>query len=103
MSAQTAIQKKINERLNEAKLKNPSFSIRAFAKRLGVSPTTLSLLLSGRRRISPKLAASLVDRLDLSPAEARALLSLFPSKRPYRRATDLVDSEQAQQLTMDQY
>jgi uncharacterized protein (TIGR02147 family) len=103
MKAQTAIQKKINERLSEAKLKNPSFSIRAFAKRLGVSPTTLSLLLSGRRRVSPKLAKSLVDRLDLSPAEAKEILSLLPSKRPYRRATDLVDSEQAQQLTMDQY
>lgn len=103
MKEQAAIQKKISEKLNETKVKNPSFSIRAFSKRLGVSPTTLSLILSGRRNVSRKLAESLVDRLDLSPWESHEILSLFPKKRPYRRGADDVDSTQSLQLTMDQY
>ncbi len=103
MNAQAAIQKKISEKLAEAKLRNPAFWIRAFAKRLGVSPTTLSRILSGRRRVSKKLAEQLLGNLGLSPSETQKIISLFPKKRPYRRTDiDLSDSKQAL-LTMDQY
>ena len=106
MTAQTAIQNKIGERLAEARFKNPAFSIRAFSKRLGVSPTTLSRILNGRRSVSAKLATQLIERLGLSPIEAQKILSLFPVRRQYRRSELSEDDSTTQQsliLTMDQY
>jgi uncharacterized protein (TIGR02147 family) len=60
--------------LEERRMRNPVFSLRSFAKKLGVSPTTLSLLLSGKRRLTPRLAERMAARLNLSPVESHALV-----------------------------
>jgi uncharacterized protein (TIGR02147 family) len=105
MTAQAAIQRKVGERLLELQHRNPAFSIRAFSRRLGVSPATLSRLLSGKRRVSRDLAARIVDGLELGPADADAILSLFPVRergtaaaRGARTAT-----RDTLELTMDHY
>ena len=41
--------------------KNPRYSLRAFARDLGFSHTLLSLIFSGRRKVSTKLYARLQD------------------------------------------
>lgn len=76
-SPQIAIQQTLQEALTSAKTRNPSFSLRAFAQRLGVSPSSLSEILNGKRRVSRKLAERVTDRLCLPPAEREALLNLF--------------------------
>lgn len=48
----------------------PEFSLRDFASALGMSSGALSELLSGKRKMGPRLAARLAERMELSP-EAR--------------------------------
>jgi uncharacterized protein (TIGR02147 family) len=57
----------------ERRQKNPSYSLRAFARDLSVSPTALSQVLSYQRDLSPKNLARVADRLALSPEKANSL------------------------------
>lgn len=68
-------------RLAEGRLQNPSFSLRSFARRLGVSPAYLSLLISGKRRLTTPIAIQLAERLSLSPADRAALLAAADKKK----------------------
>lgn len=49
---------------------NPAYSLRAFAKDLGVAPSTLSEVISGTKGISQAMSRQLMKRLQLSPEEA---------------------------------
>ena len=49
MEAQAYLQKTLRERLDVLKTKNTSFSLRAFARLLDVSPASLSEFLNGKR------------------------------------------------------
>lgn len=51
--------------------KNTAYSVRAFAKRLRIHPTTLSQILSGKRKITARTYVRLADRLEI-PASQRA-------------------------------
>lgn len=55
--------------------KNPSYSLRAFAKSLGISHTALSLIFSGKRDINSKLIAKVADKLDLSFRQRKLFLA----------------------------
>lgn len=55
--------------------KNPHYSLRAFAKSVGISHTVLSLVLSGKRGLSKKAATKIADELSLDPSERIQLLS----------------------------
>jgi len=50
------------------------YSLRTFAKHLGVSHTLLSLIMSGKRPLSAKTARLLAERLQLSPERSASLL-----------------------------
>jgi uncharacterized protein (TIGR02147 family) len=52
---------------------NGSYSLRAFAKRLVVSPAQLSQLMSGKRPLSSKMASRIAEKLALSPSERRTV------------------------------
>lgn len=47
--------------------KNPNYSIRAYARQLGIYHATLSALLAGKRPITEKTAKKIVQKLDLDP------------------------------------
>ena len=49
---------------------NPAYSMRRFAQQLGLSPATLSGVLSGKRKLSLKTALEVAERLSLPPAHA---------------------------------
>ena len=51
------------------KERNPSLSLRAFARWLQISPAQLSQVISGKRPLTQKMAASLSKRLGHSPKE----------------------------------
>ncbi len=59
--------------------KNPQFSLRAFARQVDVSPAVLSRVLSGKRRLTFKLAVRIADALVLGPLEREELYSFFTS------------------------
>jgi uncharacterized protein (TIGR02147 family) len=54
--------------------KNSGYSLRSFARSLGVHHTTLSRLLSGKRALNPKAVQRLCQALKLSPVETNAFL-----------------------------
>lgn len=62
------------EEMTARQQRNPSLSLRSFAGKLGISPPQLSGLLSGKRRLTPKIARQIADRLNLSPREKWALV-----------------------------
>src|SRR3954471_19624664 len=59
----------LGARLRAARKRNPRFSLRAFARRLGVDHSTLSQILRGKRRLTARQAALMGKRLGLA-AEA---------------------------------
>jgi len=64
-----AIQHLLHTRLTEAKARNSALSIRAFSRRLGLSPSMLSRVLSGQRTVSRSQAERIAQALLLPPDE----------------------------------
>ncbi len=60
---------------------NPQFSLRAYAKRLGIHVGALSSILNGKRNVSRKLAERVARRMMLDPQKRSELLGFFPAKR----------------------
>lgn len=63
--------------MGEAQAKNPHFSQSAFAKKVGIAPSTLSEVLSGKRRVSFEKANEITLRLGLSDEQRDEILSSF--------------------------
>ncbi len=104
-SAQAAIQQKLYEAFNDARSRNPHVSLRAFARRLAVSPAALSEILRGKRRISMNRAKELIERMGLDPQESDRILDLFASEsRGHAKKTNVTNSDiKALQTVTDQY
>jgi len=75
------LQKLLYTRIVETQGRNPQFSLRAFAKKIGIGSGPLSQILSGRRTVSRKMAVKLCDALLLDPQERHEVLSEFPDKK----------------------
>lgn len=71
----------LRDELSRRTAKNSRYSLRSFAKSLGLSHTTLSLTLSGKRPLSRKAALQIADRLCLEPDLAAAFVGASPSPR----------------------
>ena len=52
---------------------NPSYSLRAFARKLNIAPSTLSEVMSGKKRASREMAARLASALKLKSSETEYL------------------------------
>ena len=63
------------------KTKNPIFSMRAYARLLGIDPGTLSRVLSGQQRLSLQSGVQIVKRLDLTQDEQNQLLESLVEER----------------------
>jgi len=68
---------------NERKDKNPRYSLRAFARSLGVSSGQLSEILSGKRPLSHKLARRISIALTLTEVEAQKLIFLVSQQSQF--------------------
>ena len=80
MNEQLAIQAKIRSHFAQLQRKNPAFSLRAFALKLDISPSALSEIMAGKRKISQKMAVKLLDRMYLDPQESDEIKKLFEVK-----------------------
>lgn len=79
--------------------KNPSYSLRAFAKNLGISHTALSLIFSGKHKTNPKFVSKIVDKLDLSFRQRKLFLAehsheLKDSNTPSSETHQIIDHDQ---------
>lgn len=59
----------LRENLESRRLKNPSYSLRAFARDLGVPVSNLSLILAGRKGMTDATARQIAKRLGLTSKE----------------------------------
>jgi len=57
------------KKFKESQLRNPKWSQRAFAVKLGLSSGSLSEIMTGKRPLTPKLKKKIAEILQLSPAE----------------------------------
>lgn len=61
--------------------RNPRYSLRAFARHLGIDASTLSQILRGRRLLSPAMIRRLAARLDLTDAQLESFLAAEPDRQ----------------------
>jgi uncharacterized protein (TIGR02147 family) len=76
--SQELIQNALREQYVRAQLATPGVSIRTFARRAGISPTTATMILRGKRSMSVQLLEKVAARLGLD-GETRA--RIFPELR----------------------
>ncbi len=81
MKEQLAVQNLIRTNLSQIQMKNPGFSLRAYAKKLELSPSALSEILNGKRKISEKMAVRIFQRMNLAPEATQPVLNLFGNKK----------------------
>ncbi len=60
------------------KERNPRFSMRTFARQIGISPGRLSEILSGKRELTLNVVKKICSNLTLSPSESKALMVSVP-------------------------
>jgi len=107
VNSPVSIQKLLNTKYEEMRAKNAAFSLRAFARRLDVSPSTLTRVLNGERSVSRPLAEHICEKLVLDPQERADVLDTFPSNRRYRKESTKINSTETDpsylQLSADQF
>ena len=67
--------------LEERNNRNPSYTLRAFSRDLGISPSRLSEILSNKGNLSARSAAKIADRLNFSEDEKAYLIGLIRPDR----------------------
>ena len=99
VKGQVAIQNLLRVRLAEIQKTNPRYSLRSYAKKVGVHVGALSHIFNGKRNVSRELAERITRRLCLDPQERSEILGLFPARRRNRKpGTDLGSPEQGEVL-----
>ncbi|HVK62440.1 MAG TPA: TIGR02147 family protein [Bdellovibrionales bacterium] len=83
------------------KKKNPSLSLRGFARYLGIPASRLSEVFSGKREMTPGMGVKIAARLAYDPETKKKFLATISSDK--KSATDQVDIPEFQQLTVDAF
>jgi transcriptional regulator with XRE-family HTH domain len=81
MLSQVAFQKFLQCRFEEARRKNPAYSLRAFALKLGTAAGPLSQILKGKRRVSEQKANLILDRLEIPLADRTQVMARLSAPR----------------------
>ena len=90
----------LKERLDAKQRLHPRYSLRAFARDVGIHPSTLSAVLKGARALPLKDAKKVTRKLALSPKEQTLFLeSLFRTKA---RLDDLQIPENEERFMLDE-
>lgn len=104
-SLQTEVVRVLQDKLHQIRLRNNAYSLRAYARKLGLSPAALSEILNGRRRVSQKIADRIANALLLNPEERQkfsiAASDLKSDKKKLRKIP--VESRPKVELSMDYF
>jgi uncharacterized protein (TIGR02147 family) len=95
------IQTILHRKLAEIRKKNPQYSTRAYAKKLGMSSGALTEILNGTRTVSKKIAERISIKLTLDPMERSNVMKDYITAANKKR----VSKEQVEylKLSMDQF
>lgn len=102
MQGQIELRKYLQNELARRKQKNSSYSLRSFAKNIGIHPAALSEFLNGKRSLSLKLATKILEEIPDSPEKQTFVLDSFASSNAKSRE-ELKDSKKSLQLQADHY
>lgn len=80
--------------LDRRKRNNPAYSLRSFATYLGVSPATLSQIISGKRGVSFKRLNMIMDKLGLTPQEQSRAVRILKRKKQEQQKTTVLREDQ---------
>ena len=81
METQSYYLAKIKEDLSKRQRSNPHYSLRAYARDIGVHPATLSQIIKGNRPLPLKNSSQVLEKLNLGPKERTLFMeSLLKSK-----------------------
>lgn len=83
------------------KRQNAAYSLRAFARHLGLSPSAASEILAGTRPLAPKTAERVVNQLCLSGEQRTELLALAASECRARRKRAPISSALPEYLVLE--
>jgi uncharacterized protein (TIGR02147 family) len=67
---------------------NPGFSVRAFARKLGMQPGPVNEMLKGQRAITEKTAQKICEKLKLDPFERAEFLKEVTTEKKPRKSAD---------------
>ena len=98
MQAEQAVKEILVKHFMETKSRNARFSMRAYAKKVGVTQSALSEIFSGQRSITAKMALKIMNGVCLEPYKIEEIMQSF-SKRREKQLQQLT----YQSLTMDTY
>ncbi len=85
----------LNKEFRQRQKKNKSYSIRAFAKSLAVDHSTLSKILTGKRKLSFALAKKIVSSLKIDDYMKQTLLFTYDSNHSFRTDEDYFVPDEA--------
>jgi uncharacterized protein (TIGR02147 family) len=99
MNTETNYRDILKDKLSERCQKNSKYSLRAFARDLGLSPQRLSHVLSGRHGLSPQAAQQVAAALDLTEQEATYFCTLVQEKHARSSVLKSKAKEKLQEIT----
>lgn len=86
--------------------KNPAYSLRSFSRALGVSPASLSQVISGKRKLTRKTALQIIERCGMSLDDSRAFLSSALGKEwkdTFEKLDPYLESRECQELEVEKF
>lgn len=101
MNAELEVIRIMQEEFSKAKQKNSSYSLRAFAKRLQLSPATLSGIFTQKLRVTRKAAEKVFQSIPISPERRDQILSQMSNKK--NATVKGIADEEYTVIEMDQY
>lgn len=104
LNSQDKVKALLKSYFDESQSRSPGFSLRAYARKLKISPSTLSEILNDKRRVSRKLAIRICDNLLLDPALVDNVLSSFDDdESDIENKINVNVDESFSNLNMDQF
>lgn len=80
---------KMRETLSLKQRNNPHYSLRAYARDIGIHPATLSQIINGKRALPVKNSENVIQRLNLGPKEKALFVESLKKKRDYEALSEM--------------
>ena len=103
MAGQARIIELMQREFLRCQSRNSSYSLRAYAKKLGLFPSALSEILNGKRPITRKMGQKILTRLAHDPAESGEILLSLKGRNTKPSSGPHVLTQSFTQLSSDQY
>lgn len=81
-AAQTTVRDLLLQELLHAQARNPNFSMRAYARKVGMAQSAVSEILAGKRTITAKMASKIMEGLGADPERIQQTVSMLKNKTP---------------------